>query len=189
MNDPARRPVGAPISIVEFGDYNCPFCRRWHRDVCEELLAVYREQILFSYVDFPIVGGGAIGFGATLPANCTEEQGAFWEYHDALFSGAYPLDQAGFEGAAVDLGLDRQALLEYIVTGRFAREIQADLEYRANMGVNGTLTFFINGLPVIGAQPPLRFVQVINGERGQKPIHRFSSSFSFDLNLPMIEPP
>ena len=125
MNDPARGPVGASISIVEFGDYNCPFCRRWHRDVCEELLAVYREQILFSYVDFPIVGGGAIGFGATLPANCTEEQGAFWEYHDALFSGAYPLDQAGFEGAAVDLGLDRQALLEYIVTdesqGRFRR--------------------------------------------------------------------
>lgn len=166
VNDPARGPNGAPISIVEFGDYNCPYCQRWHREGYEELLAAYPEQILFTYVDFPMMGGGAIGFEAALAANCAEEQCTFWEYHDALFSGAYPLDPAGFEGAR-ELGLDNQALLECIDTGRFAREIQADLEYGANIGVNGTATFFTNGIPMIGAQPLLRFVEVINGELGQ----------------------
>ena len=164
VNDLARGPVGAPISIVEFGDHNS---QRWHPEVYKELLAAYPEQNLFTTVDFPIVGGGAIGFGATLAANCSEEQGTFWEYHDALFSGAYPLDQAGFEGTARELGLDSQAPLECIDSGRFARVIQADLEYGANIGVNGTPTFFINGNPIISARPLLRFVEVVNGELGQ----------------------
>ena len=167
VNDPARGPAGAPISIVEFGDYNCPYCQRWHREVYEELLAAYPDQIHFTYVDYPIVGGGAIGFKAALAANCAEQQGAFWEYHDALFSRMYPLDRAGFEGAAQSLGLDSQALLECIDSGRFAGEIQADLEYGANIGVSGTPTFFINGIPMVGAQPLLRFVEVINSELGQ----------------------
>ncbi len=101
----------------------------------------------------------------------------------------HPLDRAGFGGTARGFGLDSQAPLENIDSGRFAREIQADLEYGANIGVNGTPTFLINGLPMIGAQPLLRFVEVINRVLGQKPIHRFSSSFSFHPNLPMIEPP
>lgn len=166
-DDPAIGPSNAPVTIVEFSDFNCPFCRQWHLEVFEELMAAYPGQIRFVYKDFPIVGERTPGFAAAEAANCAGEQSAFWEFHNALFSGDYPLDQAGFEAVGRQLELDLPALMECFESGRQTAEVDADFRYGADLGVTGTPTFFINGIPLIGAQPLLRFVELINTELGR----------------------
>ena len=165
-DDPRLGPDDAPITIVEFSDFNCPFCRAWHQQTFPGLLQAFPDQILFVYKDFPVVGGGTIGEGAAQASNCAAEQDGYWEYHDALFSGQYGLDRGGLEQAALQSGLDGEALLSCLDSGRYADEVQEDLRYGAGLGVTGTPTFFINGIPMVGAQPLLRFIEVINGELG-----------------------
>ena len=166
-DDPSIGPLEAPVTIVEFSDYNCPFCQQWHQEVFEELLAAYPAQVRFVYKDFPIVGEGTPGFAAAEAANCAGEQGAYWEFHNALFSGNYPLDRSGFEAAGRQLELDLPAWTECFESGRQTAEVDADFRYGADLGVTGTPTFFINGIPLIGAQPLLRFVELINSELGR----------------------
>jgi predicted DsbA family dithiol-disulfide isomerase len=165
--DPSIGPPDAPVTVIEFSDYNCPFCQQWQREVFDELMAAFPAQIRFVYKDFPIVGEGTPGFGAAEAANSAAEQGAYWEFHQALFSGDYPLDRAGFEAITRQLELDLPAIQECLDSGRQAAEVDEDFRYGADLGVNGTPTFFINGIPLIGAQPLLRFVEVINAELGR----------------------
>lgn len=166
-DDPSLGPAEAPITIIEFSDFNCPYCQRWHREVFEPLMASYPGQIRFVYRDFPIVGGGAPGMAAAQAANCAREQNLYWEFHDALFSGSYPLNTEGFTAASGAAGVDSKALLTCYESGRYEAEVQADLRYAAGLGVSATPTFFINGIPLVGAQPLLRFVEVINAELGE----------------------
>lgn len=163
-DDPRLGPESAPVTIVEFSDFNCPYCRAWHQQTFRSLLQTFPDQIQFVYKDFPVVGGGAVGEGAAQAANCASEQDGYWDYHDALFSGQFGLDRAGFEQAAIQTGLDGEALLNCLDSGRYADEVQEDLQYGAGLGVTGTPTFFINGIPMVGAQPLLRFIEVINSE-------------------------
>jgi protein-disulfide isomerase len=165
-DDPTLGPADAPITIIEFSDFSCPFCQRWHQEVFDPLMAAYPGQIRFIYRDFPIVGGGGPGMAAAQAANCAREQGLYWEYHNALFSAAYALNPEGFEEAAAAVGADSGALIECFQSGRYEAEAQADLRYGAGIGVSGTPTFFINGIPLVGAQPLLRFVEIINSELG-----------------------
>ena len=164
--DPSLGPADAPITIVEFSDFNCPHCQRWHREVSQELLSAYPDQIQFVYKDFPIVGGGRAGFLSAQAAHCAEEQGAYWEYHNALFSGAYTLDSSGIDQIAVDLGLDLDPFKECMVEGRYAEEVRDDFNYGVSLGVSSTPTFFINGIPLVGAQPAANFAQIIDSELG-----------------------
>ena len=164
--DPSLGPADAPITIVEFSDFNCPHCQRWHREVSQELLSAYPDQIQFVYKDFPIVGGGRVGFLSAQAAHCAEEQGSYWEYHNALFSGAYSLDSSGIDQIAVDLGLDLDPFKECMVEARYAEEVRDDFNYGVSLGVSSTPTFFINGIPLVGAQPVVNFAQIIDSELG-----------------------
>lgn len=163
-DDPSLGPEDAPITIVEFSDFNCPFCRKWHLETFNELLAAYPEQIRFVYRDLPVVGGGAVGLGAAVAANCAGEQDAYWDYHQALFSGAYAMDSQGFQQYATDLNLAMDEFQECVEDDRQALEVQNDLRYGASLGITGTPTFFINGIPVVGAQPLQVFINVIESE-------------------------
>jgi len=164
--DPSIGPVDAPVTIVEFSDFTCPYCQRWHLEVFPGVLDRYPDQIRFVYKDFPIVGGGRAGFLGAQAAHCAEEQGAYWEFHDALFSGIYAVDSAGVDQVAVDLGLDLDPFKECMVEGRYAEEVRDDFNYGVSLGVTSTPSFFINGIPLIGAQPLENFVQIIDSELG-----------------------
>jgi len=164
--DPSLGPADAPITIVEFSDFNCPHCQRWHREVSQELLSAYPDQIRFVYMDFPVVGGGRVGFLGAQAAHCAEEQEAYWEYHNALFSGTYTIDSAGVDQIAVDLGLELDPFKECMVEGRYAEEVRDDFNYGVSLGVSSTPTFFINGIPLVGAQPVVNFAQIIDSELG-----------------------
>jgi protein-disulfide isomerase len=162
--DPFLGPVDAPVTIVEFSDFNCPHCQNWHREVSQELLSAYPDEVRFVYKDFPVVGGGRAGFLGAQAAHCAEEQGAYWEYHNALFSGAYAFDSPGVDQIAVDLGLELEPFKECMVEARYAEEVREDFNYGVSLGVSSTPTFFINGIPLVGAQPLANFAQIIDGE-------------------------
>lgn len=161
-DDPALGPVDAPIEIIEFSDFNCPYCRKFHVETFPLLMAAYPDQIRFVYRDFPVTS--AESYVAAQAANCASRQAAYWEFHDALFSGEFGLGREAYEGYAERLGLDVEALGACLDEGAEAAEVESDARAAAALGVNGTPTFFINGIPLVGAQPLISFRSVIDGE-------------------------
>jgi protein-disulfide isomerase len=161
-DDPYLGPEDAPIVIVEFSDFNCGFCRRFHDETFDELMQSYPDQIRFVYRDFPITS--AESFVAAQAAQCAFEQGDFWAYHDLLFSGQLPLGMDAYERYATELGLDSEELLNCVNSERYAEEVSEDAGFASNLGVTGTPTFFINGVPLVGAQPLSQFALVIEQE-------------------------
>lgn len=161
-DDPSLGPADAAVTIIEFSDFNCPYCRQFHQATFRELLAAYPDQIRFVYRDYPITSQES--FLAAQAAECAAEQGSFWDYHDALFSGRIELSPSAYRQYADDLGLDSDELMRCVESGQFADEVQADARYAASLGLSGTPTFFINGIPLVGAQPFSEFERIIEAE-------------------------
>jgi protein-disulfide isomerase len=161
-DDPSLGPADAPITIVEFSDYNCPYCEKWHVETFQPLMAAYPDQIRFVYRDFPITSQESMA--AAQVAQCAGEQDAYWSFHDSLLSGGLELGRDAYEQYATRLGLNVEALLGCLDSGKYNDEVQADARYAAGLGVSGTPTFFINGLPLVGAQPLSEFQSVIESE-------------------------
>lgn len=160
-DDPVLGPSDAPITIIEFSDFRCPYCKRFRIETFDQLLAAYPDQIRFIYRDFPVVGG----FEAAVASECADEQGEYWAYHDLLFLGEYPeLNNEAYLAYAENLDLDMDAFSSCLEESRYASEVEADAVYAAGLGVTGTPTFFINGIPLIGAQPLDIFTQIIDAE-------------------------
>lgn len=163
-DDPAIGPEDAPITIVEFSDYECPFCQRWHTEVYERLLETYPEEVRLVYRDFPLTSIHPNANSAAYAANCAREQDVFWEYHDKLFGMELGLSTDAYQEYASQLGMDIEAFSECLDSDRYQEEVQADFDFAANLGVRSTPTFFINGIAVVGAQPFEVFQQVIEQE-------------------------
>ena len=167
-DDPSLGPADAPVTIVEFSDYQCPYCRKWYAEVYTRLMSDYKGKIRFVYRDFPLTSIHPEALPAAEAANCANEQGAYWGYHDALFSMQFELGPDTYMQYASALGLDLQKFQTCIKEKRYSREIQADQNYALDLGVQSTPTFFINGIPLVGAQPYAAFKQVIDKELGNK---------------------
>lgn len=164
-DDPVFGAEDAPITIIEFSDYECPFCTKFHNEVFGQLIEEYGSQIRFVYRDFPLTSIHPEAFPAAEAANCAGEQGNYWGYHDKLFKGGpQALSADAYIQYAEDLSLDMDAFQECLDTRRFQDEVQADLDYAVQLGVRSTPTFFINGIAVLGAQPYEVFKQVIDNE-------------------------
>jgi protein-disulfide isomerase len=161
-DDPSLGPADAPITIVEFSDFNCPYCKKWHSEIFPQLMAAYKDQIHFVYRDFPITSAESLA--AAQAADCAGEQNAYWPFHDSLLTGGLDLGRDAYTQYATRLGLDVEALLACLDSGKYRDEVEADARYAAGLGVSGTPTFFINGLPLVGAQPLSEFQAVIESE-------------------------
>jgi len=160
--DPYLGPADAPITIVQFSDFNCGYCQRFHVQTFPALMAAYPDQIRFVYRDFPVTSQES--YYAAQAAQCAGDQDAFWEFHNLLLTGELGLGAEAYSAYAEQLGLDAQALLACVTDGTFAAQVEADARFAAGLGVSGTPTFFINGLPMVGAQPLAQFQQVIDAE-------------------------
>ncbi len=160
---PSIGPKDAPITIVEFSDYQCPFCRRWHEQVYEPLFNAYPGKIRLVYRHFPLTSIHPDAFPAAEAAMCAGEQNAYWQFHEKLFSSS-ALGSDIYTQYAEELGLDMERFTSCITEGRFREAVQADLDFAMNLGVRSTPTFFINGLAIVGAQPLDIFKQVIDKE-------------------------
>ena len=163
-NNPAIGPADAPVTIIEFSDYQCPYCIRWEQTVYSQLLADYEGKIRFVYRDLPLTAIHPNAQSAAEAADCAGAQGAYWPFHDALFSEKYGLGAQAYDQYANDLKLDITAFDACVADRRFKAEVDADASYAEGLGNNSTPTFYINGLLVVGAQPYSYFKQVIDQE-------------------------
>jgi protein-disulfide isomerase len=159
----ALGPADAPITLVEFSDYQCPFCRRWHDEVYKPLLAAYPGKIRLVYRHLPLTSIHPDAFSAAEASMCAGEQDAFWPFHEKLFS-SESLDNSTYVQYAEDLGLKMETFLGCLTDHKYRQAIQADSDFAINLGINSTPTFFINGLAVVGAQPLDVFKQIIDKE-------------------------
>ncbi|HVM71541.1 MAG TPA: DsbA family protein [Anaerolineales bacterium] len=165
---PSVGPSNAPITIVEFSDYQCPYCQAWDLQVYQQLMASYPNKIRFVYRDLPLpMHPEAVP--AAEAADCAGEQGAYWKYHDALFNQQYGLNRAAYEHYAADLGLNSKAFAACLDSQRYLSKIQANANDAANVGLNSTPSFVINGRVLIGALPFSDFKTVIDEELAAKP--------------------
>jgi protein-disulfide isomerase len=160
---PSIGPADAPITIVEFGDFQCPFCRQWQQDTYQPLLAAYPGKIRMVYRDFPLTSIHPNAFPAAEAAQCANEQNAFWPYHDKLFS-SENLGDAVYVQYAQELNLDMTKFKDCLTNKPYDKYIQDNSDFAIKTGVNSTPTFFINGLAIIGAQPIEAFKQIIDKE-------------------------
>lgn len=156
-------PADAPITLVEFSDYQCPFCRRWHDEVYEPLLAAYPGKIRLVYRHLPLTSIHPDAFSAAEAAMCAGEQDAYWQYHDKLFS-SESLGNAVYLQYAQDLGLNMQTFEACLTDHKYQKTIEDDSNFAIDLGIRSTPTFFINGLAIVGAQPLDVFKQVIDKE-------------------------
>lgn len=154
----------APITIIEFSDYECPFCQRWHNEAWPQIKAKYGDQVRLVYRDFPLESIHPNATAAAEAANCAGEQDQYFEYNDLLFSGQKPLETATYEAYAQVIGLDMDQFNSCVAERRYQQEVQDDLSFASEFGVRSTPTFFINGLAVVGAQPFEVFDQIISME-------------------------
>jgi protein-disulfide isomerase len=168
--DPVQGAADAPITIIEFSDYQCPYCRKWHVEVLPQLKAKYGDQIRMVYRDFPLYSIHPEAEPAAIAANCAGEQDSYYEYGDLLFVNQSSLGAATYEKLAQDIKLDVPKFQACVAENRYKEEVDADYAFASELGVRSTPTFFINGLAIVGAQPFDVFEQVIDMElSGQIP--------------------
>ena len=159
---PIRGNKDAPVTIVEFSDFQCPFCSR-ARPTVNKVRETYGDKVRIIFRNFPLsIHPQALKAGEA--AACAGEQGKFWEMHDRLFANQNKLQVADLKEHAGALGLDAAAFTQCLDSGRHTADMQKDVEAGAGYGVSGTPSFFINGRPVVGAQPFEGFAQVIDDE-------------------------
>lgn len=160
---PSIGPANAPITIVEFSDYQCPYCRRWHEQVYQPLLNAYPGKIRLVYRHLPLTSIHPDAFSAAEASMCANEQNAYWQYHEKLFS-SDALGNSVYVRYAQELDLDMPAFEACLTERKYQESVQSDLDFAVNLGVRSTPTFFINGLAIVGAQPLDIFKQVIDRE-------------------------
>jgi protein-disulfide isomerase len=161
-NGPSRGAVAAPIQMIEFSDFQCPFCLRAHATV-EQVLKTYGDRIHFVYRHYPLPTHPAARPAAEASA-CAAEQGKFWPYHDRLFEQPSRLSATDLKQHAVDLGLDASRFNACVDSQKYKAQVEADMKDGDEAGVNGTPAFFINGRMLSGAQPFDAFKRIIDEE-------------------------
>ena len=156
----------APVMIVEFSDYQCPYCRQVE-PVIKDLLTKYGDKVSLSYRDLPLRQIHPQAQIAAEASRCAEEQGKFWEYHDQLFSSS-KLDHDALLDYARTLKLDDKQFDSCLTSEKYKAEIEQDLQDGMHAGITGTPGFFINGVALSGSQPEDSFAKLIDGELARK---------------------
>lgn len=160
-DDPAWGPVSAPVTIVEFSDYECPFCGRFYRQTLLELERRYAEKVRFVFKDFPLeIHPHAQK--AHEAAHCAGEQGRYRAYHDLLFSNQRRLGDEHLLEYARRLALDEVKFGACVHSGKYEAKVATGVRVGNSLDVDGTPTFFVNGVRVVGAQPPEAFAKIID---------------------------
>jgi len=172
-DDPQLGKSDAKVTIIEFGDYQCPLCRAFWRETLPRIKKEYvdtgRVRIVFR--DFPIQDVHPEALVTAMAAECAEDQGKFWEFHDKAFR---EQDRRGRDVVrysvrdvkrwAAEIGLEAAAFNECLDSERHKAEVQKDYKDGADIGMNGTPVFFINGRALVGAHPFPTFQKIIEEE-------------------------
>jgi protein-disulfide isomerase len=172
-DDPQLGKADAKVTIIEFGDYQCPLCRAFWRETLPRIKKEYvdtgRVRIVFR--DFPIQDVHPEATVTAMAAECAEDQGKYWEFHDKAFReqdrrsrDVVRYTVADVKRWATEVGLEAAAFNECLDSERHKAEVQKDYKDGADIGMNGTPVFFINGRALVGAHPFPTFQKVIEEE-------------------------
>ena len=158
-----RGDPNAVVTIVEFADYQCPYCKQTEATL-NDLLRKYPDQVKIAFRDFPLGSIHSYAEKAAEASRCAGKQGKFWEYHDALFASQAKLDQAQLKAIAQTLALDEKSFQACLTSGEYKAQILRDQEEGRKAGISSTPGFFINGIAVAGAQAETAFQKIIDDE-------------------------
>jgi protein-disulfide isomerase len=159
----ARGPETAPITVVEFADYECPYCGRGYENM-KAVFAKYDGKIKWYFRNFPLsFHKNAMAYATA--ATCAGRQGKFWEMHDAILDNQKTMEaKGGPEGLATELGLDMSSFKACLEDKEVSKAILEDMTAAQAVGVTGTPAYYINGIMISGAQPVENFSTIIDRE-------------------------
>lgn len=170
-DDPQIGDKNAGLVIIEFSDFQCPFCGRFFTQTLPQIKSEYIDtgKVLLVYRDFPLDSIHPQATPAALAANCANEQGKFWEYHDKIFENQQSMSDANYKAWAAELKLNTDQFNQCFDSQKYLTEVTKDFQEGSNTGVSGTPTFYIGNpqkgyVELVGAQPYSVFKQVIDQE-------------------------
>src|SRR5687768_6043646 len=161
--DPAIGSASAPVTIVEFSDFQCPFCQRV-APTLKQVQKTYGDKVRIVWKDFPLTQIHPEAFKAGEAAHCAGEQGKFWEYHDRLFANQQALQPDSLKKYAADAGLDAAKFNACVDTSKYGDRVREGVAQGSRLGVNSTPTLYVNGRMMSGAQPYEAIAAVIDEE-------------------------
>ena len=168
-DDPFIGNKNAPITMIEFSDFQCPFCKRFREQTFDQLKAQYIDtgKVKFVYRDFPLHSIHPMAGKAAEAGECADDQGKFWEYHDKIFEGQSVWASSGvsvFKQYAQELGLDSKKFNDCLDSGKYKDEVEKDLGDATSSGGQGTPYFLVGNQPISGAQPFAAFQSAIESQ-------------------------
>ena len=166
-NDPSLGSSSAPITIVEFSDFQCPFCQR-AAPTLKQIRAKYGDKVRVVWKDFPLTQIHPQAFKAAEAGHCAGEQGKFWEFHDHMFGNQAALQPDSLKKYATDMGLDAPKFNACLDSSKYAERVRDGVAAGSRLGVNSTPTVYINGRMLTGAQPYESFATIIEEELARK---------------------
>lgn len=164
-HEPVKGSAQAPVTIVEFSDFQCPYCAR-SQAVLQQIRATYGDSVRFVFKQLPL-DMHRDARRAAEASLCAADQGKFWELHDWMFSQPNQLAEAQLIEQAGALGLDVERFKQCLTGGEKAALVNRDVQAAQELGISGTPAFVINGRMVMGAQPFEAFKEVIDDELGR----------------------
>ncbi len=164
-DDPMRGSKSAPVTIVEFTDFQCPFCKR-SQDTIKQVEQTYGNKVTLVERQYPLPFHNRAKPAAEA-ALCAKDQGKFWEMHDKLFP-SQSMEDSDIKRFATEVGLNQKKFDQCLAEHKYAARIEADIADGQRYGVRGTPHFFINGRPISGAQPFEVFKSAIDDELAKK---------------------
>jgi protein-disulfide isomerase len=160
--DPTKGPATAPITIIEFSDFQCPFCARVNPTL-DQVRKVYGDKVRIVFKDFPLPNHPQAPKAAEA-GHCAGEQGKYWELHDRMFANQQALQIPQLKEYATALGLDMNAFNQCLDSGKHSSRVAENMKAGEALGVGSTPTLYVNGRPIVGAQPFDYFKAVIDEE-------------------------
>jgi protein-disulfide isomerase len=171
LGSPIMGSSNAPITIIEFGDYQCPNCKKWFLNTKPDIVTNYIDtgKVKLLFIDIAFLGKDSVP--ASIASYCAEEQGKYWDYHSFLYSNQMSIDNGwansdSLKGYAYNLGLNMDMFVSCLDSEKYLKRVQFNTEEAQNNGVTGTPTFFIVGPDgtqekIVGPQPFSVFEKVI----------------------------
>lgn len=161
----------AEVTVIEFSDFQCPFCKQWFEQTKDQFIKDYVDtgKVKFAYRQYPIPQLHANAQKASEASECANDQDKFWDYHDLLFKeqdgwANLPDPAEQFSTYATQLGLNKSTFDSCLSSDKYAGIVKEDIDAGTVAGVSGTPTFFINGTSLVGAQPYDSFKTLIDQE-------------------------
>jgi protein-disulfide isomerase len=161
--DPSLGNAKAPVTLIEFSDFQCPFCLRV-APTLKKIRQTYGDKVRIVWKDFPLTQIHPEAFKAGEAAHCAGEQGKFWEYHDRLFANQQALQPDSLKKYAADAGLDAAKFNACVDTSKYGDRVRDGVAQGTRLGVNSTPTLYVNGRMMSGAQPYEAIAAVIDEE-------------------------